>query len=50
MSITTQNTFFLSRAKIELDAGVHLNTRKEEEGKEESAKLDDLDMQLNTYS
>ena len=47
--LTTQNTFFVGKSKISVDAGIHLNNRQEIEGKEESA-IGKLDMQLNTYS
>ncbi len=47
--LTTQNTYFAGASKIKLDAGAHLNNRKEQEGPEEQA-LGNLDMQLNTYS
>lgn len=47
--LTLQNTFFRGSSKWMIDAGIHLNHRKEIEGEEEKA-IGDLDMQLITYA
>ncbi|MBX7151739.1 TonB-dependent receptor [bacterium] len=47
--LTLQNTFFKGSSKWMIDAGIHLNNRKEIEGEEEK-DIGDLDMQLLTYA
>ena len=47
--LTSQSTIFTRKGRIKVDAGVHLNNRREQEGPEEQA-LGNLNMQLNTFS